>query len=502
MPYGGAMATISARELIDSVLDEGTFRPWDAPAEHPGADPGYAAALARAAERTGLDEAVLSGEGTVAGRRVAVICSEFGFLAGSVGAATARRLILAIERATAEALPLLLSPASGGTRMQEGTPAFAMMVSITAAVARHKDARLPFLVYLRHPTTGGVLASWGSAGHLTFAEPGALLGFLGPRVVELTTGEPMPEGVQTAEHLHERGIIDGVLAPAQLRAAVLRTIEVLLPAGPAEPAAADPPAEPDGRDPWAALLRTRDPARPGAGAVLARLAGDWVPLSGTGDGWRDDAIRAGLTRVGGRPVVLIAQDRHAQPPLGPDPMGPGSLRFAQRAIRLAEALAIPVVTLIDTPGAELSRHAEEHAMAGEIARTLTALLDARVPTVSVILGQGCGGGALALLPADRCLAMHDGWLSPLPPEGASAIVHRDVDHAAEMLAAQGAGAEALLARGVCDALLAEPADPGLLPDRVLAAVAAALRELADRPGEAGRERRLARYRRLALGAAG
>ena len=401
------MSRTSARELIDSVIDRGTYRSWDTPPDYGDIGADYAATLERAREKSGVDEAVLTGEGEVGGRRVAVICSEFSFLAGSIGAATARRIIRGIERATDEGLPLLLSPTSGGTRMQEGTPAFAMMVSITTAVARHKDAHLPFLVYLRNPTTGGVMASWGSSGHFTFAEPGALLGFLGPRVVELTTG--------------------------------------------------------------------------------------------TGDGENDRSIRAVLARIAGRPVILVVQDRHQQPPLGPDPMGPGALRFAQRAIRLAESLQIPLVTVIDTAGAELTKEAEENAMAGEIARTLTALLDVRVPTVSMILGQGCGGGALAMLPADRALAMHDAWLSPLPPEGASAIIHRDTEHAPEMMEAQGVAAEALLAAGVVDELIAEPENQGDLVDRVLGAIAHALWTLETAPERVGREQRFAHYREFALG---
>ncbi|MFD6729307.1 carboxyl transferase domain-containing protein [Corynebacterium xerosis] len=493
------MSRTSARELIDSVIDRGTYFSWDTPPDYGDIGADYAVTLERAREKSGVDEAVLTGEGEVGGRRVAVICSEFSFLAGSIGAATARRIIRGIERATAERLPLLLSPTSGGTRMQEGTPAFAMMVSITTAVARHKDAHLPFLVYLRNPTTGGVMASWGSSGHFTFAEPGALLGFLGPRVVELTTGTGIPEGVQTAENLFERGIIDGVISPEGLRGSVRRTVDVLMPdVDTAEPAP-PPNAVPDGRSAWESILRTREPSRPGGGDILAALEDRSVPLSGTGDGESDRAVRAVLARIVGRPVILVVQDRHQQPPLGPDPMGPGSLRFAQRAIRLAESLRIPLVTVIDTAGAELTKDAEENAMAGEIARTLTALLDVRVPTVSVILGQGCGGGALAMLPADRALAMHDAWLSPLPPEGASAIIHRDTEHAPEMMEAQGVAAEALLDAGVVDELIAEPDDGADLVDRVLGAIGHALWTLETDPERVGREQRFAHYREFALG---
>ena len=222
------MTHITAQQLIDEVLDPHTFQSWDETPHYGTISDDYRAAIDRARTKSGVDEAVITGEGMISGTRVAFVLSEFTFLGGSIGAATARRIITAIHRATAEQLPLLISPSSGGTRMQEGTPAFALMVSITTAVYRHKDAHLPFIVYLRNPTTGGVMASWGSAGHITFAEPGALLGFLGPRVVELTTGKTIPAGVQQGEHLAQHGVIDGVISPKQLRAAVQKLAEVLL----------------------------------------------------------------------------------------------------------------------------------------------------------------------------------------------------------------------------------------------------------------------------------
>ena len=157
------MTHITAQQLIDEVLDPHTFQSWDETPHYGTISDDYQAAIDRAKTKSGVDEAVITGEGMISGTRVAFVLSEFTFLGGSIGAATARRIITAIHRATAEQLPLLISPSSGGTRMQEGTPAFALMVSITTAVYRHKDAHLPFIVYLRNPTTGGVLASWGSA---------------------------------------------------------------------------------------------------------------------------------------------------------------------------------------------------------------------------------------------------------------------------------------------------------------------------------------------------
>src|SRR5699024_2565198 len=184
-------------ELVDIALDEGSFRSWDTAPIRPagGISETYAAELAAAADKSGVDEAVITGEGTLYGRRVGVVVGGFRFLAGSIGVAAAERLVDAIERAPLEGLPLLARAPSDGPRMQEGTIAVLSKVKITNAVVAHKRAGLPYLVYLRHPTTGGVFASWGSLGHVTVAEPGSLIGFLGPRVFEAIYGEKFPDNV-------------------------------------------------------------------------------------------------------------------------------------------------------------------------------------------------------------------------------------------------------------------------------------------------------------------
>ena len=197
---------LSAMDLIELVADPGSWTSWDEPALAVAAADAYAADLAAARERSGLDEALVTGTTRIRGRTVAAVVGEFSFLAGSIGVAAAERLVRAVERATAERLPLVAAPVSGGTRMQEGTVAFLQMAKITQAVMAHRAAGLPYLVYLRHPTTGGVFASWGSLGHVTVAEPGALVGFLGPRVYEALYGAPFPPGVQLAENLHAHGL--------------------------------------------------------------------------------------------------------------------------------------------------------------------------------------------------------------------------------------------------------------------------------------------------------
>lgn len=450
------VSRLSASDLIRLVLDDDTWSSWDEQPARAGISAAYAEQLDRATEKSGVDESVLTGEGRLRGRRVAVVACEFGFLGGSIGRDAATRLVTGIERATAEGLPLLAAPNSGGTRMQEGAPAFLQMIRISAAIAGHKAAGLPYLVYLRNPTTGGVMASWGSLGHVTVAEPGALVGFLGPRVYEALYGHPFPEGVQTSENLHAHGIIDAVLPPEEIGDILHRAVEILL----AKPVLAHTPEPVDEEipdiDAWEAITRSRRPDRPGVRRLLKYAASDVIPLNGTGQGELDPGLLIALVRFGDAPCVFLGQDRRGQ--TSAHPLGPGALREARRGMRLAVELGLPLMTVIDTPGAALSPEAEEGGLAGEIARCLSDLVTLRAPTLCLMLGEGNGGGALALLPADRVIAAQHAWLSPLPPEGASAIVHRDTEHAPEMARAQKVRVQDLKAAGMVDRIVAERPD--------------------------------------------
>lgn len=491
------MSRIGAITLRDAVLDEGSFISWDQAPLDVGADARYRQELEQARAATGLDESVLTGEGTVCGRRVAVVASEFDFLAGSIGVAAAERITAAIERATAEALPLVASPSSGGTRMQEGTVAFLQMVKIAAAVELHKQAHLPYLVYLRHPTTGGVFASWGSLGHVTAAEPGALIGFLGPRVYEHLYGEPFPTGIQTAENLHRHGVIDGVVPVELLRSTLDRALTVLSDAPGPPPVA--PEVEPVADVPaWDSVEASRRPDRPGIGYLLRHGTTERVLLSGTGGHGEAATTLLALARFGGQPAVVVGQQRG----VGGGLAGPQALREARRGMALAAGLRLPLVLVIDTPGPALSAEAEEGGLAAEIARCLAQLVTLDTPTVSVLMGQGSGGPALAMVPADRVLAALHGWLAPLPPEGASAIVFRDVDHAPELAAAQGIRSADLLRNGIVDVIVPEHTDAADTPldftGRLSATIAAELVDLRRVPAEERLAARLRHYRGIGL----
>ena len=485
---------MNAHELLAALLDDGTFRSWDTALAGVRPDTAYAAHLARARAATGLDESVVTGEGRLRGRRVAVAAGEFGFLGGSIGVTAGERLTLAAERAIRDSLPFIAAPASGGTRMQEGTVAFMQMVKITAAVTTLKDAGLPYVVYLRHPTTGGVFASWASLGHVTLAEPGALIGFLGPRVHAALEGRPFPPGVQTAENLAKCGVVDAVVPAGELAGYLDRLLTAVTPAPDAHITTRDDGA-PQGAPPsvslssvpsvsvWESVLRTREPSRPSTADLIHAAATDVAPLRDGG------GLLLALARLSGRPCVIAGHDRTASS------FSAAALRQARRGMRLAEQLRIPLVTVIDTPGAELSPEAEEDGIASEIAQCMASMIGLRVPTVSVLLGQGTGGGALALLPADRVIAAEHAWLAPLAPEGASAIVYRDTAHAAELAARQRIGAASLAADGIVDQVLPETGD---LCRDLATALRAELATLTRDSGDARLAARLRRYRTIGL----
>ena len=285
-----------------------------------GLDDAYLADRAKAREKAGTDEAVITGRARIRGHDVALIVGEFRFLGGSIGQATSERIIAAVRRATEERLPLISATSSGGTRMQEGTPAFVKMVDVSRAVVAHKAAGLPYLVYLRHPTTGGVFASWGSLGHISVAEPGALIGFLGPAVYQALHNEPFPEGVQFAENLVKKGIIDAVVKPKDLAEVAARALNLL---GSSTEPDLDPSApvelQPDA-DAWQSIQLTRRPDRPGVRELLRHAASDEIPLNGTQEGESGEAL---FTAAHVLPGCVLCAARPGPPhPADPDTARP------------------------------------------------------------------------------------------------------------------------------------------------------------------------------------
>lgn len=489
-----------AQEVITELADPGSFEPWDRdivsgdPLNFVDTRP-YRERLADAASRSGAGESVITGSARIDGRPIALVASEFGFLGGSIGIAAGERLARAFECAERRRMPLLAVVASGGTRMQEGTLAFLQMVKISDAVRRFRSSGLLYVVHLSNPTTGGVLASWGSLGALTYAEPGALLGFSGPRVIELLTGAPLPDGVQTAENLLAHELVDDVLTLGQLRGRIRDLLAVVTP-----PPGGTTPAEVDrestaGHGPsiaaWDSVLRSRDPARPGVTDLMTACVSAFTPIGPSPVPVDQRRLIVGLCTLAGVPAVLVAQNRRAP---GGARMCPADLRLAARGFALADELRLPVVTVIDTVGATLSADAEEGGLAREIARCIMGILSVRPPTLCVLLGQGSGGAALALFPSDRVIAAENAWLSAIAPEGASAILYRDTEHAALLADAQRIAAAQLMELGIVDKVVSEQESTGPWIERVARAVGSDLRMLSALPVPERDAARRRRYR--------
>ncbi|ALC05283.1 hypothetical protein CDES_04185 [Corynebacterium deserti GIMN1.010] len=472
------MTRILASEFL-TVLDPDSFIRWDTPPKYGEIDQEYADALTRANSKAEFDESIITGEGLINGSPIAVIVFDFTFMGGSLGAVASTRIMQAVHRATKQKLPLLVSPASGGARMQEDNRATVMMLTITSAVQRHRHANLPFIVYLRDPTMGGAMATVGSLGHITFAQPGASIGFLGPRVVGVITGSKLPDGVQQAENLAEHGIVDRVMPFEQLRNEMVKIVRILAPATPG--GYIETPKPTQKLNLLETIEVTRDPTRPGSFELMEELGDGVVKLSGA------PGATVAIARIHGRACVLIAQDRRHT-------LTTQALRLARHGASLACELALPLVSIVDTPGAELSQAAEEQGMVGSIARTIATLVDAPLPSVTIILGQGVGAGALAMLPGNLVYAAETAWLSALPFEGASAILYNDADHAAEILERQGVLARSLVEMKLIDGLIAETDN---FLQNVLATISNALSELETNPERAGREARFARFEELA-----
>lgn len=516
-------AHLSAADLLTALACEAPFTEWtdlyEATADPRQRSDDYQAQLGGARAKTGLVESVRVGEVTLEGRRLAVVASEFAFLGGSIGERAARIITAALHRATTERLPVLASPISGGTRMQEGTPALLQLATIGLAIAEHKQAGLPYLVYLRSPTTGGVLASWASLGHVTLAQPGAFLAFLGPRVVQAITGETIPSDVQRAEHLQHSGVVDRVVDLPQLRDTLRSLLRILAPADPATPVAPAVPVEtaapvaspqaapvpplPAGaapghpRDAWADVQATHTARWPGIADLVAAIGTDTVWLTGPDAALADGAARIALTRLaapgarhgigdGGAPGVMVVGFRGE-----PDApyVSATDLSRVRQAVQDAGELGLPVLTVIDLIGGELTAHAEEAGIAREIARTLTAVVTAPVPTVAVLLGKGSGGAAFAIAATDAVVALDGSWLAPLQPEGASAIVYRDTTHADALARDQRITAADLAAAGYVDTVVSSLTEVG-------DAVVGHLMALADSTPQGRHAARVARYREL------
>lgn len=468
-PKCGGYFRVHARRRIEMVTDEGSFEEWDSDLQ--GGNPleykGYEEKLEKLQEKTGLSEAVITGKAKIDGRETAIGVCDGRFLMASMGEAVGEKIARAVERATEERLPVILFACSGGARMQEGIVSLMQMAKTSAALKHHSDAGLLYISILTDPTTGGVTASFAMLGDVILAEPKALIGFAGPRVIEQTIGQKLPEGFQRAEFLLEHGFLDAIVERPQMKA-VLSKILALHENGKGtdfnrKECAQDLVA--DGRKEekltaWQRVELSRRKDRPVGSDYIDELFTDFVEFHGDRYFADDKAIIGGVARFDGMPVTVIAQAKgrntkeNIERNFGmPEPEG---YRKALRLMKQAEKFARPVICLVDTPGAFCGLEAEERGQGEAIARNIYEMSGLKVPVVSIIIGEGGSGGALAMATADEVWMLENSIYSILSPEGFASILWKDSSKAKEAAEVMKLTAENLKAQGIVERVFAEP----------------------------------------------
>lgn len=459
---------VHARERIRMITDEDTFEEWDARMDfaNPLQFKGYEGKLKTLKEKTGLDEAVLTGKGMIQGNPVAIAVCDGRFLMASMGEIVGEKITRAVERATREHLPVVIFACSGGARMQEGIVSLMQMAKTAAALKRHSQAGLLYVSVLTDPTTGGVTASFAMLGDVILAEPQALIGFAGPRVIEQTIGEKLPKGFQRSEFLLEHGFIDRIVERNEMKQ-VLGDILAMHSVSKECPKTDEIQEALENRNefgsrktPWERVQISREKDRPVGQDYLKQLFPDFMEFHGDRAFGDDKAVIGGIARFHGRPVTVIVQskgkstkenlERHFGMP------SPEGYRKALRLMKQAEKFQRPVLCFVDTPGAFCGVEAEERGQGEAIARNLFEMAALTVPVLSVVIGEGGSGGALAMAVANEVWMMENAIYSILSPEGFAAILWKDSTRAKEAAEVMKLTAIDLKELGIIEQIIPEP----------------------------------------------
>ena len=489
-PDCGAHHRIPAHERIAQLLDDGSVELLDLVT--PESDPlsfvdttPYPHRLRAARQSTGLDEAAVLAKGSIERKPVVVAVMDFRFLGGSLGSAVGELITSAAEIALRERTPLLLVTASGGARMQEGLLSLMQMVKTSQALGQLDEAGVLTVSLVTDPTYGGVAASFATLCDVIIAEPKARLGFAGPRVIEQTIRQSLPAGFQTAEFLLENGLIDMICQRGALRSTLARVLSIggsqsqlaggsgaAAQGGGASDAVVRDPARLPERDAWQAVRLARHLGRPTTMDYVKRIFQDFEELHGDRIGGDCGAVVGGMARIEGRSVIVIGQQKgHSISELAARNYGmprPCGYRKAARLMRLAGKLRVPVVTFVDTPGAYPGIQAEEQGQAIAVAENIRLMARLDVPIVSIVIGEGGSGGALALAVADQVFACSNSVYSVISPEGCAAILWKDPTMAPAAAAALRVDARELLRFGIVDGVVIEP-DGGAHTDHLVTA---------------------------------
>ena len=478
-PKCGGYFRIHAYRRIQMVIDEGTFEEWDH--DLTGGNPvnykGYPEKVQALQEKTGLKEAVVTGRGKINGRETVIAVCDGRFLMASMGWAVGEKITRAVERATEEKLPVIIFACSGGARMQEGITSLMQMAKTSAALERHSKAGLLYVSVLTEPTTGGVTASFAMLGDIILAEPGALIGFAGPRVIEQTIRQKLPKGFQRAEFLVEHGFVDDIVRREDLKETLGKILEIH------EGQSTDSTSENEkasyinkdefspksdvahaGINPyltaWERVQLSRKTDRPSGSDYIEALFTDFMEFHGDRNYGDDRAVIGGIAKFHGRPVTVIVQEKgtNTKENIAHNfgmPM-PEGYRKALRLMKQAEKFHRPVICFVDTPGAFCGIEAEERGQGEAIARNLRELAGLKTPVLSIVTGEGGSGGALALAAGDQVWMLENSVYSILSPEGFASILWKDSTKAKEAAAVMKLTASDLYQKGIIEQVIPEP----------------------------------------------
>jgi acetyl-CoA carboxylase carboxyl transferase alpha subunit/acetyl-CoA carboxylase carboxyl transferase beta subunit len=478
-PKCGGYFRIHAYRRIQMVIDEGTFEEWDH--DLTGGNPvnykGYPEKVQALQEKTGLKEAVITGRGKINGRETVIAVCDGRFLMASMGWAVGEKITRAVERATEEKLPVIIFACSGGARMQEGITSLMQMAKTSAALERHSKAGLLYVSVLTEPTTGGVTASFAMLGDIILAEPGALIGFAGPRVIEQTIRQKLPKGFQRAEFLVEHGFVDDIVRREDLKETLGKILEMH------EGQSTDSTSEnekasyinKDEFSPksdvahadinpyltaWERVQLSRKTDRPSGSDYIEALFTDFMEFHGDRNYGDDRAVIGGIAKFHGRPVTVIVQEKgtNTKENIAHNfgmPM-PEGYRKALRLMKQAEKFHRPVICFVDTPGAFCGIEAEERGQGEAIARNLRELAGLKTPVLSIVTGEGGSGGALALAAGDQVWMLENSVYSILSPEGFASILWKDSTKAKEAAAVMKLTASDLYQKGIIEQVIPEP----------------------------------------------
>ena len=458
---------VHAYERIRMTVDEDSFEEWEKDMEfvNPLEFKGYEEKVKSLKEKTGLSEAVVTGKASIEGNPAVIAVCDGRFLMASMGQVVGEKITRAVERGTKEQLPVIIFACSGGARMQEGIVSLMQMAKTAAALKRHSDAGLLYVSVLTDPTTGGVTASFAMLGDVILAEPKALIGFAGPRVIEQTIGEKLPKGFQRSEFLLEHGFIDRIVERKEMRTVLGNILQMHHTAQnpviqkPVQTVEKERQSVQE-KDAWERVTISRKNDRPVGQDYIRILFSDFLEFHGDRCYGDDTAIIGGIARFAGIPVTVIAQAKGKSTKENvahhfgmPSPEG---YRKALRLMKQAEKFKRPILLFVDTPGAFCGIEAEERGQGEAIARNLFEMSSMKVPVLSVVIGEGGSGGALALAVADEVWMLENAIYSVLSPEGFASILWKDSKRASEAAEVMKLTAADLKKLGVIEAVIAEP----------------------------------------------